>query len=249
MASANCWRCLLRPSTGLAIRTPKTIALSCSPFSTSTPQQGGGMVGKKRGGGGNSSTHRAKVTSYLPFGHLRLGKQRKGNNKRKHERPAKIASGERKAFRKRIQLSNNNALSIPGLEVLSSGVLADQASVARMYAVPDAVVDQLRAVEAFKATQSWGFFRKPSVLVRAETVDLVRQMYEAAEKKETLRLVIDGDRIAGKSILLLQGLAAGFLNDWIVINIAEGMSAALSPAAACLLASCCKRLTRKKARS
>ena len=180
------------------------------------------MIRKKRSKGGGAGTFKIKkLVSVLPFGHLRAGKNKKPK-RRKLEKPPKIASGERKAFRKRVQLSNNNALEVPGLETLDSAVMADPASAARVYAVPDAVVDQLRAVEAFKATQTWGFFRKPSVLVRAETVELVKRMHEAAEKKDTLRLVLDGDRIAGKSLLLLQGLAAGFLKDWIVINIPEG---------------------------
>ena len=83
--------------------------------------------------------------------------------------------------------------------------------------------DQLRAIEAFKPTQSWKLFHQPSVLVRPETVEVVKKIHEGVEKKDPLRLVISGDRLAGKSMLLLQAMADGLLNDWIVINIPEGM--------------------------
>lgn len=129
--------------------------------------------------------------------------------------------GERKAFRKRIQLSNNNALPVEGLEPLTGRSLTEETSVATICALPDTLVDQLRAVEAFKPTQNWGLFHAPHVLIRAETVELGRRMQQAADKKETLRLVINGDKISGKSTLLLQALSKAFLDNWVVFHIPE----------------------------
>jgi small subunit ribosomal protein S29 len=95
-------------------------------------------------------------------------------------------------------------------------------SVGKMVSIRVEVIDQLRTCEAFKSSQNWSLFRSPHMLVRKETVDLAKQMTEAIEKKETLRLVVTGDRGSGKSILGLQALATGFMNKWVVINIPEG---------------------------
>ncbi len=151
---------------------------------------------------------------------------RKKNYKKKtasvaRQRPP--APGERKAFRKRIQLSNNNALAVSGLLPLSKESMADPESQGRMFALTDELVDKLRTMEAFKSSQSWGLFRQPSTLVLSESVQLVEKLPRAAVEKEALRLAIYGERISGKSMMLLHAMANGFLNDWVVINIPEGM--------------------------
>lgn len=143
--------------------------------------------------------------------------------------PKKAAAGERKALRKRIQLSNSNALPVPGLEDARKNDLSKPENIGLVLSIPGQVQDQLRAVEAFKATQFWHLFRNASTLVRAETVDMVQRMEAAAAGKQTLRLVYDGPRISGKSLMLLQGMTHGFLNDWIVINVPEGQYHPLSP--------------------
>lgn len=157
--------------------------------------------------------------------HIRAGKRLVLGKKKKRQadKSKPPASGERKAFRKRIQLSNDNALEVPGLSKLTAENIVDSSSIGQVIGLPPALVDQLRASEAFKPTQTWGLFRSPHTLVRQETVDLAKQLTDAVGKKETLRLVITGDRASGKSILGLQALATGFLNDWVVINIPEGM--------------------------
>jgi small subunit ribosomal protein S29 len=143
--------------------------------------------------------------------------------------PKKPAAGERKALRKRIQLSNSNALPVPGLEDARKNDLAKPENIGLVLSISGQVQDQLRAVEAFKATQFWHLFRNASTLVRAETVDMVQRMEAAAANKQTLRLVYDGPKISGKSLMLLQGMTHGFLNDWIVINVPEGQYRPLSP--------------------
>lgn len=134
----------------------------------------------------------------------------------------KPAPGERKAFRKRIQLSNNNALPVAGLDELAPGTMATSESRGRVFALPDQLVDQLRALEAFKPTQSWNLFRRPHFLIREETVDLTAKMNDCKEKKDTLRCVLTGSRLSGKSLIQMQALSHALLNDWLVIHIPEG---------------------------
>ncbi|KAI1739414.1 mitochondrial ribosomal death-associated protein 3-domain-containing protein [Xylaria scruposa] len=210
MASTNCWRCLARPSQQRLLLAPVSVSVAAAAsaptsaaFSTSTQQL-------------------AKAASDTSK-HIRAGKRLiLGRKKRNPDRTKPPQIGERKAFRKRIQLSNDNALEVPGLDVLSSESIVNPESVGKIFGLPGEVVDQLRACEAFKSSQNWSLFRSPHTLVRKETVDLAKQMTDAIEKKDTLRLVVTGNRGSGKSILGLQALATGFLNKWVVINIPEG---------------------------
>jgi small subunit ribosomal protein S29 len=151
---------------------------------------------------------------------MQLGKFKKSKTIDRSKPPA---PGERKAFRKRVLLSNNNALPVPGLEELSAEAMLDPTKIGRMLALSNELVDQLRAVEAFKHTQAWNMFYQPSTLQRKEVVDLAQKMQNAAEKGETLKLVISGDRLVGKSMLLLQGISYAYLKKWIVFHIPEGM--------------------------
>ncbi|KAK0624692.1 mitochondrial ribosomal protein [Bombardia bombarda] len=161
----------------------------------------------------------------VAFGHHRAGKKMKLSKFKKAnkgDRGKAPAPGERKAYRKRILLSNNNAIPVAGLQDFAPETMLDPSSAAKVLSIPDAVVDQLRTIEAFKTTQSWSIFRKPSMLVRAETVELATRMQGAAANKQALRLVATGDKLTGKSMLLLQAMTHGLLNDWIVLNIPEG---------------------------
>ncbi|GAP87323.1 putative mitochondrial ribosomal protein [Rosellinia necatrix] len=165
----------------------------------------------------------ATKVSDIPSKHIRSGRRLVlGKKKRMADKTKPPLPGERKAFRKRIQLSNDNALQVTGLEVLSSENVAAPDSAGKMFGVAPEVIDKLRTCEAFKSSQNWNLFRSPHVLVRKETVDLARQMSDAIEKKETLRLVVTGGRGSGKSILGLQAMATGFMNNWFVMNIPEG---------------------------
>lgn len=145
-----------------------------------------------------------------------------GRKKPQLDKGKSAAPGERKAFRKRIQLSNDNALEVEGLPPMDLAQLADPEAVGRVVSLPPDLIDRLRAIEAFKPTQNWGLFRSPHLLVRRETVDLIRRIQDAVARKETARVVLTGERGSGKSILSLQALSAGFMNNWVVINIPEG---------------------------
>ncbi|KAI4598458.1 37S ribosomal protein S23 mitochondrial [Pestalotiopsis sp. 9143b] len=204
MATPNCWRCLARPSQSLL--RPATIAIpaTSAPFSTSTAQLAKGDT---------------------PSGHVRTGRRLVlgSRGKKKTRDPGKpVAPGERKAFRKKIQLVNDNAINVPGLAPVTAENIVDPKAVGTMVGLPNELIDQLRTVEAFKSTQNWGLFRHPHMLIRQETVDFVKHITDQVSKKETVRTVVTGDRNSGKSILGLQTLAAGFMNKYVVINIPEG---------------------------
>lgn len=161
--------------------------------------------------------------------HIIRGKAKK-NYKKKTQTAVKARTpgpGERKAFRKRIQLSNNNAIPVAGLGDLEASSMASEETRGRVLGIPDKVVDQLRTVEAFRPGQSWGLFRRPHVLVRSETVEVAKMMDAAKEGKTTMKMVLNGGRVTGKSTMLLSAMAHAFLNDWVVIHIPEGMSSVL----------------------
>lgn len=218
MASQSCWRCLLRPSTAanqaptttrqLAPATPTERLLQArtapaASFSTTTHQQAahGGGVGQRTGK------------------RMQLSKFKKPKEIVRGKTPL---PGERKAWRKRIVLSNNNAIAVHGSPRLDADNMAASDSAGKVFRIPEETIDQLRASEAFKSSQTWGLFNSPHTLVRPETVDLCAGMKEKAASGQTLRAVISGERAAGKSVVLLQAMANAFLNEWIVIHIPEG---------------------------
>ncbi|KAE9974645.1 hypothetical protein EG328_003712 [Venturia inaequalis] len=130
------------------------------------------------------------------------------------------APGERKALRKRIVLSNTNALEVPGLQEMGIGTLSNEASIGAVMALPGDVVDSLRAVEAFKPGQGWSFFRRPACLVRKENVELSKII--DSHDGRTTRKIICGEKGVGKSVFLLEAMATAFMKGWLVLNIPEG---------------------------
>ena len=93
--------------------------------------------------------------------------------------------------------------------------------------VPEPVVDQLRAVEAFKVAQAWPLFRRPAMLMRKDTLDMAMEIDDVSSRArgKTIRRVFVGERGSGKTVMLLQAMTMAFLKDWVVINIPEGMLA------------------------
>lgn len=168
--------------------------------------------------------------------HQRLGKRMKlAKFKAKKEvtPTKKPQSGERKAWRKRIVLSNNNAIPVDGLSVMDEKNLAAPSSSGEVLKMPSHAIDQLRASDAFKPSQTWGLFHSPHTLVRPETVRVCKRMLDAAAQKETARLILSGDKASGKSTLLIQAMANAYLNDWVVIHIPEGSFLSRQPMFSC----------------
>jgi small subunit ribosomal protein S29 len=220
-------------STSIASRclvaAPRTFSTSSPLLKNPNQKKGNGMVAAPKRG----------VKS------LNVKKGRKGVQADTGKRPN---PGERKALRKRIVLSNNNALEVSSLVDLERQSVLSKKNQGQVKGLPEEVVDSLRAVDAFKPTQGWSLFRRPATLIRKETVELAALIQEAeggpkkTEKveeadggaegtavkaaevaKKTIRRVIVGEKMSGKSSLLLQGLAMAFVRKWVVVNLPDGM--------------------------
>jgi len=131
------------------------------------------------------------------------------------------AEGERKALRKRVVLSNTNALEVQGLEDLSAKNAAEESSCGQVLGLPNEAVDALRAVRAFKPTQGWSLFRRPSTLMTRHTHKLAKAIAAVESNKSTSRLILTGEKGSGKSVLQLQALATAFLRGFVIIHIPE----------------------------
>ncbi|KAG9249900.1 mitochondrial ribosomal death-associated protein 3-domain-containing protein [Emericellopsis atlantica] len=194
MASAHSLRSFMRPTVST---TPRSLARAF----TTTPLQSA-----------------AQGKSSLP-------PQKQVQVSKKHKKPLVRAKapnpGERKAFRKRIQLSNNSALEVQGTEDLQPDTMLKSEHAGKMFSIPNDMQDKLRTLEAFKTTQSWNLFRKPHILVRQDLVDLMNKLEAAKGNQEALRLVLTGTKLSGKSHALLQAMLYGMMNNWVVINIPE----------------------------
>ena len=138
------------------------------------------------------------------------------------DRSKRPAIGERKALRKRVVLSNTNALQVKDLEELSQKLVVDPGSVGKVAGIPDDLVDRLRAVQAFKPSQGWSLFSRPAMIVRPETVEYGSMMQSIFQEKKVVRRILVGERMTGKTVMLLQVIAMAMLRRWVVINIPDG---------------------------
>ncbi|KAL5597004.1 hypothetical protein BROUX41_006325 [Berkeleyomyces rouxiae] len=193
---------LLGSPTSCASAAPSPIPAASAGFSTSSAAQAAAASGRRP----------VKAPIKKNFGKNKVVQSVK-----------KPEPGERKAFRKRIVLSNNNALEVKDKPVLAPETLLDEANVNSVLAIPGDVIDRLRSLEAFKPTQAWGLFRSPHVLLRKEAQELLKTMQQTVDEKKKMRTLITGDKISGKSILVLEALAYGLTNKWVVIHIPEAM--------------------------
>ncbi|KAL8917841.1 MAG: hypothetical protein Q9172_005663, partial [Xanthocarpia lactea] len=215
MSSSICWRCLAnaspQPLRHASIKSRYPIYLPTLAFST-TPYFQFPLPPKKSTG--------VKVTPRKGTKALVI----KRSKKQAENRGRRPAPGERKAMRKRIVLSNVNALEVPAMKNIDTYNMFDRGGEGQVLGIPGPIVDQLRAVEAFKTTQSWGFFRSPGTLMRKETVDMgkmISDMSEDETARKTVRRVLVGEKGSGKSIILLQAMTMAFLKGWTVINLPE----------------------------
>ncbi|KAI9700606.1 MAG: 37S ribosomal protein S23 mitochondrial [Bogoriella megaspora] len=133
------------------------------------------------------------------------------------------APGERKAMRKRVVLSNTNALEVQGMQDLSLKNMASEESRRRVLKLPGPLVDSLRALEAFKPNQGWSLFRNPSVLWREESIRLAQVIsnLDKFQGGEARRILLSGEKGSGKTVMALQVMAMALLKGWVVINIPD----------------------------
>jgi small subunit ribosomal protein S29 len=157
----------------------------------------------------------------------RQAKSAKMKKKKPVDRPRPPPVGERKALRKRIVLSNPNALEVEGMQDLSEETMVDSRLRGTVLGLPLPLVDPLRAVQAFKPKQGWSIFRRPGTVVRRETVELGRQFDmisgEGEEKGKVVKKIVTGVRATGKSVHLLQAMAMAFTKKWVVFTVPERM--------------------------
>lgn len=211
MPSSMCLRCL-KPSL-TSIKTPAATLNAALRAAFSTSDSLHAQAVKKKGAVVAKATGKATKT-------LRLTRNKRVAN----TRPPAV--GERKALRKKLVLSNTNALEIKGLPDFDSRNIPTevlQKSEQKVLGLQNATVDALRALEAFKPTQGWSLFRRPATLVRKETVELAGDMewIMEAPSGRTVRKLLYGERGSGKSLLQLQALAMASLRNWIVVHIPE----------------------------
>lgn len=219
MALSTCWRCLFRASetAHLLLRSSYATSRLQNPASTvafSTTSTLNALSIQQKSGRPNAPPTRGVKATYTP-------KKKKKPPPEKGKAPA---VGERKALRKRIVLSNTNALEVQGMEDISVESMLDESSQGKVFGIPGPVVDQLRAVDAFKVSQGWRLFRRPAMLVRNETFEYAKMIEKisAEDNKKTVRRVLVGERGSGKSLMQLQAMTMAFLKGWTVINIPEG---------------------------
>jgi len=194
--------------------SPKVQSIASSSFSTTTSKAYEGR--KFDRAKGNGPAFRSSLTTS------------KTKRRAPPIKPKPPMIGERKALRKRIVLSNTNALEVQGLQDLTVKNMVDELHIGRVLALNGELLDQLRELKAFKRTQNWKMFRKPGTLMRRESVELGRTVLDvkasnAEQKPRTVRRIIAGARNTGKSLMLVQAMSMAFLNGWVVINVAEGM--------------------------
>lgn len=218
MLFQSCWRCFSRPplhSLPLYSRIlqPTASFATTTSFQREQPKKAQRNVGKAVPKRGVKSTFQMKR------------KKRSLEPKSKRPQP-----GERKALRKRVVLSNVNALKIEGMEDITAESIINthqqQGLRSKVLGLTGQTIDQLRAVNAFKPTQAWGLFRRPGMLIREETIQYAKLFEDLSQDgvQKTVRRVIVGERGSGKTIMLLQAMTIAFLKDWVVINIPDGMT-------------------------
>ena len=220
MSLQTCWRCLARASSQSCPtrRPPQQPWWTSYPASTATFSTSPSL----------SVLPPKKKTKSLQPEKYAKGKQVtyvKKKTLKKVDRSKRPAIGERKALRKRIVLSNTNALEVRGLQDVDAQSMTDESLRGQVLGIPGPVVDQLRAVEAFKVSQGWPLFRRPAMLMRKDTLEMAKEIEDISlgTQGQAIRRVFVGERGSGKTVMLLQAMTMAFLKGWVVINIPEGM--------------------------
>ncbi|KAF7593390.1 37S ribosomal protein S23 mitochondrial [Aspergillus hancockii] len=211
MVSSFCWSCLtrLRPTPGATL-PPAVAASRAASFHTSTVRYA--LPTKKK----NSLDGPPKY---------REAKSARMKKKKPVERARPPPVGERKALRKRIVLSNPNALEVEGMQDISAENMVDARLRGSVLGLPVPMLTQLRAVEAFKPKQGWSIFRRPGTVVRRETLELGRLIdgisSDGQDKGKTVKKIVTGVRGSGKTVHLLQAMSMAFTKQWVVVSVPE----------------------------
>ncbi|KAF9886052.1 37S ribosomal protein S23 mitochondrial [Aspergillus nanangensis] len=212
MVSSFCWSCLTRlRSTPRALLPPSVTApRAAASFHTSSARYA--LPTKKK----NSLDGPPKY---------REAKSARMKKKKPTDRPRPPPVGERRTLRKRIVLSNPNALEVEGMQDISAETMVDSRLRGSILGLPIPMIAQLRAVQAFKPTQGWSIFRRPGTVVRRETLELGRLIdrisSDGEDKGKAVKKIVTGARGTGKTVHLLQAMAMAFTKKWVVVTVPE----------------------------
>ncbi|RAK76065.1 mitochondrial 37S ribosomal protein mS29 [Aspergillus fijiensis CBS 313.89] len=213
MVSSFCWSCLTRlPTASPRPMLPPTLtAQRVAAFHTSSPLLA--MPPKKKAPGQQQGPKHRTATTFKM-------KKRKVTDR---VRPPPV--GERRALRKRIVLSNPNALEVADMQDISAENMVDSRLRGSILGLPVPMLDQLRAVQAFKPKQGWSIFRRPGTVTRRETVELGRLIDGISDKPEdkskVVKRIVTGPRGIGKTVHLLQAMSMAFTKEWVVVTVPE----------------------------
>ncbi|KIW42483.1 uncharacterized protein PV06_06029 [Exophiala oligosperma] len=213
MSLAICTDCLsrFRISTNTLSRSVKAASLlpQTASFHTS-PIQNANVVKAKSAA---SKQHTLKFR----------GSQSARLKKKVRERPKVPPVGERRAQRRRIVLSNTNALEVGDMETWGKEKMTHPQLVGQVVALDGELLDQLRDAKAFKRTQNWSLFRRPATLIRNETIAIGKEIeaLSSSQDQKMIKHLVAGETHSGKSILMLQTMCMAFMNDWLVLSVPE----------------------------
>ena len=220
MSLQTCWRCLARASSQSCPtrRPPQQSRWTFYPASTATFSTSPSLSilppkKKAKPAQAEKNAKGVKLATYV-----------KKKFRAPVDRSKRPAIGERKALRKRIVLSNTNALEVQGLKDIDAQSMMGDSLRGQVLGIPGPVVDQLRAVEAFKVSQGWPLFRRPAMLMRKEALELAKEIEDISlgKRGNAVRWVLVGERGSGKTVMLLQAMTMAFLKGWVVINFPAG---------------------------
>ncbi|PYH43381.1 mitochondrial 37S ribosomal protein mS29 [Aspergillus saccharolyticus JOP 1030-1] len=213
MVSSFCWSCLTRLPTASprAMLPPTLTAQRVAAFHTSGTLLASPLK-KKANPQSSGPGYRSKQGVKL--------------KKKKHvERARPPPVGERRALRKRIVLSNPNALEVADMQDISADNMVDSRLRGTILGLPVPMLDQLRAVQAFKPKQGWSIFRRPGTVTRRETLELGRLIDGISDKPEdkgkVVKRIITGPKGTGKTVHLLQAMSMAFTKEWVVVTVPE----------------------------
>ncbi|CAL5868444.1 uncharacterized protein PFLUO_LOCUS2669 [Penicillium psychrofluorescens] len=216
MVPSACWNCVLRPRAAAtrALLPPSSSAprVASAPFHSSAAQYA--QPAKKKANTQTMMKHRQSMSI-----------RRKKKKPVDRVRPPPV--GERKALKKRIVLSNPNALEIEGMADLSAETMSNPSLRGTIMGLPVDKLDQLRAVEAFKPKQSWSLFRRPSTVFRRSTYEMGRLIdqitgdVEGAQQGKVVKKIVTGPKGSGKTVHLLQAMTMAFIKKWVVITVPD----------------------------
>lgn len=221
--SSFCWSCLsrLRPTPRATALLPPTQAPQAAPAAPAATATAQFHTSTARNA---NPTRKSKSQDAAPKHRQSTSIRIRKKGPVERARPPPI--GERKALRKRIILSNPNALEVEGMQDLSAENMVDARLRGSVVGLPMPMLEQLRAVQAFKPKQGWSIFRRPGTVLRRESLEMGRlfdrvSAEDGGDKGVVVKKVVTGVRGAGKSVHLLQAMAMGFLKNWVVFTVPE----------------------------